>query len=160
MAFIGIDPGKSGGIAVLRESSPAIELLSLQHATDAEVAQFLWPLMMDNMDPAVEARPSRVLLEDPRGVLPGVRTPKSIAGPAESFGFLRGVCTGRFCIEIVRPQAWQKGFKLPTRKAAGSDTAKKRAHRQRASELFPQVKVTNWNADALLIAEYGRRQAT
>lgn len=34
----------------------------------------------------------------------------------------------------------------------------KKISRSRAQELFPDAKVTHWNADALLIAEFNRRK--
>lgn len=56
-----------------------------------------------------------------------------------------------------QPGVWQKPFRLPTQKKAGN-TAKKNTHKARAQELFPGLKITHAVADALLIAEYGRRK--
>jgi len=50
----------------------------------------------------------------------------------------------------VRPQAWQKEMQCLT----GGD---KNVSKRRAQELFPGIKVTHAIADALLIAEFGRR---
>ena len=58
----------------------------------------------------------------------------------------------------VSPGVWQREFNLPTIKAAGSSTKKKNEHKARAQELFPQFNMTHAIADALLIAEWGRRQ--
>ena len=52
--------------------------------------------------------------------------------------------------ERDRPQAWQKEMKC----MSGGD---KNITKRRAQELFPSLKITHANADALLIAEYGRR---
>ena len=78
-----------------------------------------------------------------------------------SYGFLRGLLVA-FAIpfEEVAPGVWQKPFGLPTLKKAGSITAKKNAHRAKAQQLFPGVKMTHAVADALLIAEWGRRVRT
>jgi hypothetical protein len=69
-----------------------------------------------------------------------------------SFGFLHclGLGCGRF--ERVRPQIWQRDLNCRT----GGD---KNISKARAMELFPSMRVTHANADALLIAEYGRRKA-
>jgi hypothetical protein len=37
-------------------------------------------------------------------------------------------------------------------------TVKKNKHKAKAAQLFPRVKITHSNADALLIAEHARRQ--
>ena len=52
--------------------------------------------------------------------------------------------------ERLRPQAWQKAMGCMTK-------GDKNVSKRRAQELFPQIKVTHANADALLICEYGRR---
>lgn len=150
MIHIGIDPGRnSGGIAVIVHDS--VSVYHLEKLTDDETDEVI--------KVALRKGPVTAWLEDPRGVFPGQRTPKSIAGPAESFGFLRGLLVAaKIKRHIVRPREWQKPFKLPTRKDAGTDTKKKRAHREAAQRLFPEVNVTNWNADALLLAEFGRRK--
>jgi len=54
--------------------------------------------------------------------------------------------------ERVRPQKWQQAMGCMT---AGDKNVSKR----KAQELFPSVKITHSTADALLIAEYGRRIA-
>ena len=74
-----------------------------------------------------------------------------------SYGFLRGILVAsQIPFEAVTPQVWQRGFSLPK----GKGTAKKNAHKARAQELFPSLRITHAIADALLIAEYGRRKET
>lgn len=148
MIAIGIDPGKTGGIAML-DLYGNVVLGRLESMTDHDVSDFF--------EEAAGFREVYATLEDPRGVLPGIRSPKAIAGPAESYGFLRGclVCH-RIPFESIRPQAWQRHYRLPKRADVG-DTAKKRAHKAAAQRLFPKENVTNWSADALLLAELARR---
>lgn len=50
----------------------------------------------------------------------------------------------------VRPQMWQAKLECPT----GGD---KNVSKRRAVELFPRERITHAVADALLIAEFGRR---
>ena len=52
--------------------------------------------------------------------------------------------------ERVRPQQWQKSLGCLTK-------GDKNVTKRKAQELFPMMKVTHATADALLIAEYGRR---
>ena len=59
--------------------------------------------------------------------------------------------------ERVTPSVWQREFGL-IKKKGETHTQKKNRHKSLAQELFPSVKVTHAVADALLIAEYGRRQ--
>jgi hypothetical protein len=53
--------------------------------------------------------------------------------------------------ERVTPQKWQKAMGCMTK-------GDKNVSKRRAQELFPQLKITHAIADALLIAEYGRKQ--
>lgn len=62
-------------------------------------------------------------------------------------------------VEYVSPQKWQRALGLLSkgRGLGQGDTAKKNRNKAKAQELFPGVKVTHAIADALLLAEYGRR---
>jgi hypothetical protein len=68
------------------------------------------------------------------------------------------VIATRLRLETVLPRKWQSFMRI--RKIGGgfgmNDTAKKRATKARAQELFPHIKITNATADALLLMEYGR----
>lgn len=81
-----------------------------------------------------------------------------------NFGFVRGVLLAVFGgYEFVEPKTWQFEFGLGGKHAPLGSTAsqeyaaRKRAHKAKAQELFPDIKVTLEIADALLIAEYGYR---
>lgn len=148
---LGLDPGKQGGGARICCVLDGWETFAFEKLSKSELCRTL--------EHCLEEAEGELFayLEDPTGPKPGKRTPKGIEGPALSFGLLEGMLLAlRIPFETVRPQKWQRPFRLPTRKAVG-DTAKKRAHRERAAELFPTAKPTNATADALLIAEYGRR---
>jgi hypothetical protein len=60
--------------------------------------------------------------------------------------------------EPVAPSKWQREFGLviPGKKKL-TDTQKKNLHKAAAQRLFPGLKITHAIADALLIAEWGRR---
>lgn len=68
------------------------------------------------------------------------------------YGFLRA-CVMECSTPIidVTPYAWQKALDC----LSGGD---KNVTKQKAQELFPGIKITHATADALLIAEYGRRR--
>lgn len=67
------------------------------------------------------------------------------------YGFLRGcLVTIGIPFEEVAPQTWQKHLDCKT-------GGNKNVSKGRAQQLFPHLKITHKIADALLIAEYGRR---
>lgn len=135
---IGIDPGKQGGIAWLRGSSvltakmpeTVADLVDVLRETYAEEKRFA---IME----FVRSSPQM-----------GV---KSAFTFGQGFGRLEtALYAAGIPFEITTPQKWQKTMSCMT----GGD---KNKSKQRASELFPGIKVTHANADALLLATYGRR---
>ncbi len=60
--------------------------------------------------------------------------------------------------EEVRPAIWQRALGIPPKKKTESRTVHKNRLKQKAQQLFPKVKVTLAIADALLIAEWLRRE--
>lgn len=150
--IIGIDPGKGGGIAIISEDGEARAYKMPETASD----------LFDLLPTDTEFYP---LLP-----VPIVYVEQVNAGPkmASRAAFKFGQCVGEIrmaCIanglrlEYVTPMKWQKAMGLLSkgRKLGEGDTAKKNRNKARAQELFPGIKVTHALADALLIAEYGRR---
>lgn len=136
---IGIDPGKrSGGIAVLLQGRP-LASLSLDKATESEIAAFLNE-HRENSFAVLEKAAAR-----------SDQGRSAIFNFGRNFGFLRGVliCTG-IPFEEVAPGVWQRAMKCLT----GGD---KKITRARAQELFPNAGITHATADASLLAEYCRR---
>jgi crossover junction endodeoxyribonuclease RuvC len=76
-----------------------------------------------------------------------------------NYGELRMALTAtKIPFKEVTPQKWQREFGLPTlRQCGGSKPAKKNKHKERAQQLFPDLKITHAVADALLLAEFCRR---
>lgn len=142
--YIGIDPGKSGGIAMV--SGAAIRTAKMP-----EVSAEFWQIIKD-------LEPTAVIVEKVNA------GPKMGSSAAFKFGQNVGMISA-FCyaaghrVVYVSPQRWQKEFSLiVTGRGLGqNDTAKKNRNKQKACELFPSVKITHAVADALLLAEYGRR---
>ena len=56
--------------------------------------------------------------------------------------------------ETISPQKWQKPLSLGTKSSCASTTEWKNKLKAKAQQLFPNIKVTLWNADALLILHY------
>lgn len=152
--FIGIDPGKKGGIAVIRD--------------DVAVAYKIRDTLGDNRDlfeQISEYSNSFCLIEDVHA-MPG-NSPNSMFSFGQNFGMLLTFLSSNYiAFETVTPQVWQKEFGLltsqlkeTTGKREFTKTEKKRCHYQKAQELFPHIKMTHALADALLIAEFNRRNA-
>jgi len=164
--IIGVDPGKSGGLAAIHP--------------DGSVKHFGFETT--DMHEAVLA-----VVQDPKWIYPLVAYVEEVGGyvgmrqPGSAmftFGHAAGRITGilealGIPIRLVRPQAWQKGISgvAVARKGAKAaalsagaevDDASRKAKSAGKKELcnearrrFPSVKVTQQNADALLIADYG-----
>jgi len=143
---IGIDPGLSGGIAVVCGNATAAY-------RTPETARDLFELL-------AKLSPGTAFCEK---VNAGPKMGSSAAFKfGQSVGELRMACVAAgLRLEYVTPQKWQKEFGLIVkgRGLGQGDTDKKNRNKARAQELFPGIKITHAIADALLIAEYGRRQS-
>lgn len=140
MLFLGIDPGKSGGMAII--SSECDEVVAMPYAkyTVTQLADRLYSEALYIQAAALE----RVHSMPAQGV-------KSTFTFGENFGWWKGVLdTSGISYTLVTPQTWQKDLDCRT----GGD---KNVTKNKAKELFPGVKVTHAIADALLIAEWARR---
>jgi len=138
--IIGIDPGASGGVACLTADGQVISVGKLDQ-TEADIV--LMVQIMASLGPCV-AYLEAVHSMPAQGVASSFKF-------GQSFGFLRG-CLAALHIrfELVTPQKWQKAMGCLT----GGD---KNISKAAAQRLFPDIKMTHALADALLIAEYGRR---
>lgn len=138
--FVGIDPGANGGVAGLRLGSHLPVVACKMPETERDLFElFTWITVHAHfcMIEQVHAHPKQ-----------GV---SSMFKFGQNYGFLRGMLVAnRIPFEEVTPQKWMgllgclnKGDKNVTK--------------QKAQQLFPEVKITHAIADALLIAEYCRR---
>ena len=142
--YMGIDPGKSGGWAVLREDGSVLKV-----GKNSAVKELREQLDSRNMRIMLE----KVWSSPQMGV-------KGAFSFGESFGYLQGLLFGRvYDPHIVTAQRWQRemGLIQKGRKQGEGDTAKKNINKALAQRLFPDTEVTHAWADALLIAEYCRR---
>ena len=137
--YLGIDPGISGGIALLSANGDVVDLSPMPD-TEKDVVDHLREL---------SPRVKYAVLEKV-----GPMPKQGIASTAKfmkQYGVLIGVL---FALDIrfedVRPQVWQHALNCRT----GGD---KNVSKRKAQQLFPQQKITHAVADAALIAEYARR---
>lgn len=149
--WIGADPGVSGGIAILSDSTTDVFKMP-------ETERDLW-------DSLNGLRAQCIGLLEQLGATPrdketgqARQSPSSMLKMGRNYGSLRmAFVAAGIPFEEVLPRKWQAEYGLLS-KPNESKTDKKNRHKQKAQNLFPSVKVTHATADALLIAEYCRRK--
>jgi crossover junction endodeoxyribonuclease RuvC len=140
MIYFGIDPGKSGAIAAIWEDGQPYASQQKLNATESDIAEFLQMFDLDCAKAVIE----KVSSSPQMGVV-------SAFSFGKSYGFLLGLLTAyRVPFVEVSPQRWQKAMHSMTK-------GDKNVTKRKAQQLWPKLKITHANADALLIAEYCRR---
>ncbi len=168
MIILGIDPGKSGGVAVLsvdnETGQPRCEpsLFKLDQEEGA-IADLFWKIFYDANSAGdwcaavlekVHAMPAINRIRSPDGQIKRQEVFASVVSVGsfmQNYGYLRG-CLRTIGIPFIeiRPQDWQKALGCMTR-------GDKNVSKAKALSLFPGLKITHATADALLLAEFGRR---
>lgn len=143
--YLGIDPGVSGGIAVLDEHGEVVATTKMLE-TERDVFEFLDAHMESAPATRCYATLEHVRATPQMGVV-------SAFTFGRSYGMLRmALLAAGIAFEEVAPIKWQNAMKA---RSSGD----KNITKARAQELFPGARVTHAVADALLLAEYGRRKA-
>lgn len=151
--FVGIDPGKKGGLVALSSSGKIVDATAMPE-TELLIADWFQFFQCRAVIEKVHSMPGQ-----------GVA---SMFTFGRGYGFLRGCL---HCHEIpfdeVNPQAWQKELGIPPRNKKSESNARfKMRLLEKAQQLFPTYEL--WKeprakgkqlsvCDALLIAEYCRR---
>ena len=162
---IGIDPGQNGGLVRLSNGKPSTGLDCIpMPATERDIWDWFRTAGPYGSPPRDEIRAciEKVHSMPHQGV-------SSTFKFGVGYGGLRMalIATG-IPFEEVTPQEWQKAFRIPPRKKhkKGRETVWdespkqfKQRLRAKAQQLFPQVQVTLFTCDALLIAEFSRRKS-
>lgn len=151
--IIGIDPGANGAICALyglgnvyntkMPDTPKDILLTLKYLKDE----------------AIKANESIVCyLEDVGHGMPG-QSSSATAKFARHNGHVEMALIAEEIKTIkVTPQKWQRSYSNTLGKSSGVEkNVWKNKLKALAQDLFPSIKITLWNADALLISEYGKR---
>jgi Holliday junction resolvasome RuvABC endonuclease subunit len=147
MTIIGIDPGKSGGIAWISDGKPCVEKMP-------ETLADLWDTIQSiAFEKGYDAENScRAYIESVHSSPQMGVTSAFTFG--NGFGHLEMALTAAgIPFERVSPQRWQRALGCLTK-------GDKNVSKRRAQELFPSMKITHATADALLIAHYGTKQQT
>lgn len=150
--YLGIDPGNSGGIALLGTEG-TIVLAEKMPATEKDVSDLIGSIARSVRFAYIE----RVHAMPKQGVISSFTF-------GVSYGGLRMALVAHgIPFEAVTPGKWQRTMGLlikgrtVTQDEKVTKTEKKNLNKARAQELFPGQRVTHAVADALLIAECARR---
>ncbi len=145
--IIAIDPGKNGAICI-REGSEIISVAKMPD-TCADLRDFI-------CEATAASETEIVAYLELVSAMPGQGV-TSMFSFGNGFGHLEQVLADfRIRTVKVRPQAWQKALSLNSVKDRSKADHKRRL-RDYAQQLFPSIKVTAVNQDALLISEYAIR---
>jgi len=143
--FVGIDPGKSGGIATITDNE-ASGVMATVHGMPADPRD-LWGLIVA----ISRCAPVEAVIEKPFVHVGGKMGPQSAFNFGGSFFTLRAfLIAADIPFEEVPPQHWMTAMECMT----GGD---KNVSKRRAEELFPGLHITHATADALLIAAFCRQ---
>lgn len=153
-AYLGIDPGLSGGLALYDPAEATLEtaeMPTLRIGTKRKIDVHALARIIDNWaDRTREAWIEQV------GVRPGEGAVGAFSF-GRGYGQIEGVCCASFLsMQTVTPQMWKRSLRI---------TGDKDEARAKASSLFPRhahlwaLKRQDGVAEAALIALYGARQA-
>lgn len=158
--YIGIDPGSVGCAVALDREGKFLSMIRFNSATHADIAKFLREIVF-------HADGNVFCLLEQVGIMPGEGVSSAFTF-GKNVGLIEGMLTALdIPYETKIPRTWQKLFGIqprfkPKKGESGVEESKtefKRRVRGYAERLFPDVKMTNDIADALLIAEAGRRMS-
>lgn len=139
--FIGIDPGASGAITALDENGKVIALTKMPQ-TMGELLSFLQQFTDNDTTCYLEKVHAR----------PGDGA-ASMFKFGQGFGWLQmALLAAKVKTIEVLPNTWMRGLGIKSKKKDETKTAYKNRLKFVAEQLFPEQRVTLWNADALLIA--------
>lgn len=141
--FIGIDPGISGGAALIDEESQVVSTIKFS-ASEHDIQHWFEQDLIWNPDAKTKAVLERVHSMPKQGV-------RSVFTFGQQYGFCRGILVAnKISFREVVPSVWQ------INQSCLSKGDKKVTYR-RAQQIFPEIKITHAIADALLISDYCRK---
>ena len=151
--YIAIDPGVNGGIAWDGAALPSCMGMP---GSDTEIAEEIHNLA--DILCSIRSNLKFVIEDVPKFV--GRALPGSTIFPlAFNCGLIRGIAVSlRMPVILVRPQDWQKHFRLGTKGETSGTTEWKNKLKAEAQRRYPHLKVTLKTADALLLLAYAQEK--
>ena len=157
MIYIGIDPGKNGGIAVVHDKFPEPVNITVYKYSDDDLIDVI-DVCTKGSSIAVHRDEEIKCVLEKVNAMPGQGV-VSMFNFGQNFGFIQGVLKAyEIPFELVPPQKWKKEFSVTSDKNTSIEVAKR---------LFPNVSLKaterckkdhDGMAEALLMAEYARRK--
>ncbi len=155
MKIVGIDPGLSGAIAILKENKVLgifdMPVMAEGKKNKKQINGSQIYNEINRIINKIQNQEVRVVIEQV-SAMPGQGV-TSMFNFGQSFGILKGICSAmQLPMYFVRPAKWKKYFNLIN--------SEKDASRTRAIEIFPHFssqlskKKDSNKADAILIASY------
>ena len=153
MLIIGIDPGLSGGIAIL-ENDKVKEMFDMPVMPDGKKnkRQLNSALLAQLIKENIKDIDNSAMVVEQVNAMPGQGV-TSMFNFGQSFGAIKGICAAlKLPIFFVRPAKWKKHFELIN--------SSKDASRTKVIEMYPSIaeklsKKKDVNkSDAILIARY------
>ena len=138
--FMGVDPGKSGCVAVIDWFRSVVSVHRLS-GTAKDLFDFVGELANETRFAVIE----KVHSSPQMGVKSAFTFGQYYERPKQTL-----ICCN-IPFDEARPQVWQKVMGCMSK-------GEKNVTKARAQELFPNFKITHAVADALLLAEYARRE--
>ena len=154
MIYIGVDPGKKGGYAIIEQGISGQQIVEVYPWDDSEFVHKMRMLAEDDdiRNAGIIAAVEKVGAMHGQGVT-------SMFSFGRSLGFIEGVLSGCWIsYQLVPPNVWKKSFSL-----IGKD---KQASIETCKRLFPGIsllpsdkcrKDSDGMAESTLLAEYARR---
>lgn len=153
---IGIDPGASGGIAIF---IPGQNAKAVKMPKDITALRDFLAYYKENYKPIVfleklSVRPDDVATTGDKANLGKLyRIQKMMA----NFEHLKALIeTAGIPYVLTHPLSWQTKLKLRERGQKEEKADRKRRYQKIASQHYPEINVTLWNADAILLMHFGR----
>ena len=146
MIFLGLDPGKSGGISIHR--GDIVEAIGFTNKTPMDIHHLIRSCKYINREDVVDVNCIAMIEKVHSMPKQGVASSFTFG---QGYGFLLGCLTAlEIPFEYITPQKWQRYLGCLSK-------GDKNVTKQKAQELFPRLKSTHAIADALLIGEYLER---
>lgn len=142
--ILAFDPGMSGGLAHLPPGLGPESIVLRPWTVEHELTEYLSSINPGGYTAVVEDVPSFVS---------SATSNASSFKLGYNFGYIMGNLRSMgFRTHLVKPKEWQKG--LRGLKPRMSYPARKRMLKDNAVRMYPDLKITNATADALLILHY------
>jgi hypothetical protein len=145
--FLGIDPGRSGGIAIVSDYDSEVYVHRMPETLDD--LQALLAMYQENLGFCLIEKVHAFPFDPTKNPIIKLGFDKLMKQQGMILA-TAAIILGKDRVAEVVPAKWQRALMARTK-------GDKKITLARAQELYPNIKVRHWNADALLIATACRR---